>query len=284
MTIFTGDPKPAMRSKARLTITLDRGLLRQIDQMVDHLSIRNRSHAIELLLRKSMEVEIDTAVLLAGGIPKIPPPPLMLIGGKPLLLHMINHLVEYGISRIFILAGKDQAVFEKVTQNGSQLEAEINYVQETSPMGTAGAVKMIEAELAGAPFLVLNADVLTNINLADFIAFHQDEKSLATVAVKPRAAEHRYGKVLLKGNKVTAFRQPEDSEGISIVNTGVYLLQPEILGLIDQGKVVNFETDLFPKLADMGGLSAYFFQGVWFDISTPEMYQQAEDRWWSQER
>ena len=107
---------------------------------------------------------------------------------------------------------------------------------------------------------------------------------MATVAVKPRDAEHRYGKLLLKGNKITAFSQPEESDGISIVNTGVYLLQPEALGLIDTGQPANFETDLFPRLANMGELSAYFFQGVWFDISTPETYRQAEQRWWSQER
>lgn len=271
-----------MRSKARLTITLDRGLLRQIDQMVDRLAIRNRSHAIETLLRKSLVVQLDTAVLLAGGEPKNPLPPLQMIGGKPLVVHTVEHLVEFGFDRIFVLAGKNQPAFQEVLQDGKQMDAEVIYPPEPTPLGTAGAVKLIENEFSDAPFLVMNADVLTNINLADFIAFHQNEKSLATVAVKPRDAEHRYGKVLLKGNKVTAFSQPEESEGISIVNTGVYLLQPEVLGLVDEGQAAYFETGLFPKLAKMGELSAYFFQGVWFDISTPETYRQAEARWWSQ--
>jgi mannose-1-phosphate guanylyltransferase/phosphomannomutase len=273
-----------MRSKARLTITLDWSLLRQIDQMVDHMTIRNRSHAIETLLRQSLVVQLDTAVLLAGGKEKSPLPPLQSIGGKPLAVQMVEHLVTFGFDRIFVLAGKNQASFKEILQNGDTLDAEIHYVPEPTPMGTAGAVKLIESELSKAPFLVMNADVLTNINLADFISFHQEEESLVTVAVKPRDAEHRYGKVLLKGNKVTTFNQPEESEGISIVNTGVYLLQPEVLGLIEEGQVANFETDLFPKLANMGELSAYFFQGVWFDISTPETYHQAEKRWWSKER
>lgn len=272
-----------MRKKARLTITLDRSILRQIDQMVDHLSIRNRSHAIETLLRQSLVVRLDTAVLLAGGKPKDPLPPLQTIGGKPLIVQTIEHLVEFGFERIFVLGGQNQAAFQSVLGEGDQFEAEIHHVYEKTPLGTAGAVKQIEAELDG-PFLVMNADVLTNINLADFIAFHQEEQSMATVAVKPRDAEHRYGKLLLKGNKITAFSQPEESDGISIVNTGVYLLQPEALGLIDTGQPANFETDLFPRLANMGELSAYFFQGVWFDISTPETYRQAEQRWWSQER
>lgn len=272
-----------MRKKARLTITLDRGLLRQIDQMIDHLTIRNRSHAIETLLRQSLVMHLDTAVLLAGGKPKDPLPPLLEIGGKPLIAHTIEHLVEFGFERIFILAGQNCSAFEAALGNGKQFEAEIYCMDEETPMGTAGAVKQIEAEL-DRPFLVMNADVLTNINLADFTAFHQEEQALVTVAVKPRDAEYRYGKLLLKGNKITVFSRPEESEGISIVNTGVYLLQPEALGLIEEGQPASFETDLFPKLANMGALSAYFFQGVWFDISTPEMYRQAEQRWWSQER
>ena len=102
---------------------------------------------------------------------------------------------------------------------------------------------------------------------------------MATIAVKPRDAERQFGKVLLQGNRITHFLETERSEGISIINTGVYLLQPEVLHLIEPDQPSRFETDVFPKLAAMQELNAFFFQGIWFDISRPESYQSAQARW-----
>ncbi len=120
---------------------------------------------------------------------------------------------------------------------------------------------------------------MTNINLADFIEFHKHENTLATIAVKPREAERTYGKVLLQGNKITDFSETNQSEGISIVNTGVYLLQPDALKLIELDPPAHFEKDLFPKLAAIHELSAFIFQGIWFDISTSDSYRLAQARW-----
>jgi NDP-sugar pyrophosphorylase family protein len=157
--------------------------------------------------------------------------------------------------------------------------AEIHHVYEEEPLGTAGAVRAMESQLPREPFIVIHGDILTSIDLAEFIKFHKQEDTLATIAVKPRNAERKYGKVLMQGNRITDFSQTNQSEGISIVNTGVYLLQPESLRLIDSGKPVFFETDFFPKLAALNQLSAFVFQGVWFDISDPESYASAQARW-----
>jgi NDP-sugar pyrophosphorylase family protein len=127
--------------------------------------------------------------------------------------------------------------------------------------------------------LVIHGDILTDIDLAGFIRFHKQEGRMATIAVKPREAERRYGKVMLEGNRITQFLDSEQSEGISIVNTGVYLLQPETLRLIREGEPAYFERDLFPRLADIDELSAFIFQGVWFDISQERSYSLAKKRW-----
>jgi NDP-sugar pyrophosphorylase family protein len=146
-------------------------------------------------------------------------------------------------------------------------------------MGTAGALKAAEEYLAHGPFLVVHGDVLTNINLPDFVNFHNNEKRMATIAVKPRNAEPKYGKVMLQGNRITDFFDEDRSEGISIINTGVYLFEPELLSLLVEGQVAKLEKDVFPRLAEMGELSAFLFQGIWFDISEPENYSRAQDRW-----
>ena len=269
-----------MRSKARLTITLAKDILRQVDRMVDNQTIRNRSHAIEMLLRESLMSKVTTAVILAGGQNKDAPTAALLpIQDQQLILITLRHLISYGIRSIFLLAGDNEAAFRRAIGDGNFMGATIAFVREDRPLGTAGAVKSIVDQLEYEPFLVLHGDVLTNINLSDFIAFHKSENTLATIAVKPRDAERKYGKVMLQGNKIREFSETEDSAGISIVNTGVYLLQPEALKLIAAGEPAYFERDVFPKLAAINELSAFLFQGVWFDISTPDSYQLAQARW-----
>jgi mannose-1-phosphate guanylyltransferase/phosphomannomutase len=269
-----------MRSKARLTITLDKDLLKQVDQMIDQVKIRNRSHAIETILRESLNPEVSTAVILAGGKTFFKEHPALLhIDDRKLISITLEHLSSYGIRRIFLLTGHNSKAFREILGEGERFGARIFYVEEKQPLGTAGAVKSIEDQLKDESFLVIHADVLTNIDLAAFIDFYRQERTLATIAVKPRDAEKKYGKVLLQGNKITEFSETGRSEGISIINTGVYLLHPDVLKLIDHGTSAQFEIDVFPKLAALNELSAFLFQGIWFDISDSESYEGARTRW-----
>ena len=269
-----------MRRKQRLTITLTPDLVRQVDRLIDNRTIRSRSHAIEVLLRQSLTPTVETAVLLAGGpgeaddVPALSP-----IRGEALISLTIRHLMRAGIRAFVILAGTNEAAIREVLGEGSQLGVQIDYVREDVPLGTAGALKRAESLLSGGSFLMVHADVLTNIDIESFISFHMRENTLATIAVKPRQAERRYGKVLLEGNRIIEFIEQGDNQGISIVNTGVYLFRPEVLGLIDADGPTHLETDVFPRLAAMRELGAFLFQGIWFDVSTPENRGLAEARW-----
>ena len=270
-----------MRKKARLTITLSRDLLRQIDRMVDKHTVRSRSHAIETLLRQSLAPAVSTAVILAGGGRKENTlPPLARIDGQPLIRQQIEHLQGYGIRTFIILAGPHEEEIRRELGKGSRLDMTVVYVPEEAPLGTAGALKLAEPHLNGAPFfLVLHGDVLTDIDIADFVAFQQKENTLAGIAVKPRQAERNYGKVLLQGNRITDFLEHGQEESVSIINTGVYLLRPDVLTLLETRQPAKLETEIFPRLASMGELSAFFFQGIWFDISSPASYRLAQERW-----
>ena len=268
-----------MRLKSRLTITLSPDLLQQVDRMIDKESIRSRSHAIEVLLRQSLSPSVTTAVLLAGGRHKgVENPALEPIDGQALISRTVHHLQDFGIRSFIILAGRHRRKIEALMGAGERLGATLRYVTEKRPLGTAGALKRAERHLRSGPFLVVHGDVLTNMDIVSFVDFHFNENTLATIAVKPRNTEPNYGKVILQGNKIIDFREKSESQGIGIVNTGVYLFQPEVLDLIDEGKS-QLETDVFPKLARLGELSAFFFQGIWFDISTPKHHRMAEARW-----
>jgi mannose-1-phosphate guanylyltransferase/phosphomannomutase len=269
-----------MRSKSRLTITLSKDLLDQIDQTIDGKIVRNRSHAIEVLLEESLRPRVSTSVILAGGAhAENPPPPLRPVGSKPLLSNTLDLLKRHGIKVVYILSGNVPHVLREAVGETNHHGMVLQYVYEGKPLGTAGAVLAIAGELSSDPFLVIHGDVLTNINLSELIAFHKHENTLATIAVKPREAERKYGKVMLQGNRITEFLGKEVSEGMSIVNTGVYVIHPDALRLVHGKPPRYFEAHLFPRLAEIGELSAFMFQGIWFDISQEDSYQQALARW-----
>ncbi|HSG16287.1 MAG TPA: sugar phosphate nucleotidyltransferase [Anaerolineae bacterium] len=269
-----------MRSKTRLTITLPPELLAEVDRLIDGQRIRNRSHAIELLLREGLKPAVDTAVLLAGG-PSAggQVPALLPVKGQPLIIRTVNHLIAHGICSFVILAGGNEPRIREVLGEGSYLGAQIQYVGEASPLGTAGALKAAERYLMSAPFLVFHADILTDINVTDLVKFHAAQERTATIAVKPRQSGPGYGKVLLEGTEITAFISDVQDHDISIVSTGVYVFEPELLSHIGEGGGTNLETDVFPKLAGQGELSAFPFQGIWYDVSDAKKYELAKTRW-----
>ncbi|MGB3563269.1 MAG: sugar phosphate nucleotidyltransferase [Thermoanaerobaculia bacterium] len=269
-----------MRTKSRLTITLPPDLVQRLDRMIDHQTVRNRSHAIELLIRQGLMPEVTTAIVLAGGEHQgIGNPALAPVGGQALILLTLRHLVGFGIRNVLLLAGRSEPEIREVLGSGQGLGLTIQYLEEERPLGTAGALKSAEPHLPDSPVLVVHGDVLTDIDIGELITFHLSEGCLATMAVKPRNAEKECGQVMLQGNRITDFYDNGKEQGISIVNTGLYVLQPEVFGMIEEGKESRLETDVFPTLARMGELSAFFFQGIWYDIRNEENYQRAKARW-----
>ncbi len=269
-----------MRSKARLTITLPLDLLAEIDRSIDSRTVRNRSHAIEMLLRESLRPTVSNAVLLAGGHGDDKQPPALLpVQGQALIVKTINHLITYGIRSFIILAGRYETTIRELVGQNEYIGAKIHYLSEQEPLGTAGALKAAAPFLSDTPFIVFHSDILTDINVAEFIKFHFSQNKMASIAVKPRQAGPNYGKVMLEGSQITDFIPKGQGEGISIVNAGVYLFEPEILSLIGEKASTTLEIDVFPKLAKMGELGAFLFQGVWFDISRSQDYEAAQIRW-----
>jgi mannose-1-phosphate guanylyltransferase/phosphomannomutase len=185
-----------------------------------------------------------------------------------LLSQQIDHLKSYGITKVFICAGGFQSQIKEIFGDGSQMGVTIAFVSENKPMGTAGALKLAEGKLREEPFVVVHGDVLTDLNLREFIDFHLEEGSLATIGVKPRMGEKNYGQAFLHGNKIIRFLETGANQGISIVNTGLYVFSPEILERIPEGKKVKLESDIFPALAAERQLSAFIFQGNWNDVLT----------------
>lgn len=255
------------RKKERLTISLPKELLAILDKTIDGKEIRNRSHAIEHFLGQSLKPSMTTAVILAGKIKQAKiHPALTKIGGRFLLDISLEHLADSGIRTVYILAGIYREKLRVAIRQHSY-GMKIIWVDEKKPKGTGGALSLLKENIS-EPFLVFHGDILTNIPIQPFIDFHFHEQTLVTIAVKPRQSEPEYGQVSLEGNRIKEFSERDKGVGISIVNTGVYMMNPEIFSYLDEdSKPFKIEAKLFPKLAAINELSAFFFQGMWFDVS-----------------
>lgn len=273
--------------KERVTLTLERNILEKIDKSVDGGKVKNRSHAIEMLLRKAIGVDKPTkAFILAGGkgkrlrfLSKDTPKPLMQIKGKPIIQYNIELFKKYGIRDIIISVGYKADLIKKELGDGRKFGVNLTYVEEKNALGTAGPLKLARPFLKET-FIMCNADELKNIDLDDMFNFHQANKGLGTIALTSVQDPSAYGVALLNGNKIMTFVEKPSKENApsNLINAGLYILEPDVIDCIPDGFAM-LETDVFPKLASEENLYGYPFSGQWFDTGTPERFKFAEDKW-----
>lgn len=276
--------------RERITITIRKDILRQVDAQIDGTKLRNRSHAIESFVSKGLGSQLGTAFVLAGGkgLKMRPftyemPKSMIPVNGRPILEHILEQLRSHNIRSIVLLTGYLGQKIQDHFGDGSKFGVHIQYLHEEQPLGTAGALHAASQFINQQPFFLLHGDVLADINLTELAEFHEQHHRLATMALTSVSDPRAYGSVRLSGTKVVSFdEKPSDDPGVSrLVNAGVYVLDPGVLSLIPNrtNKPVFLEDGVFPALVERGQLTGYLFQGTWFDISTPETYERALKEW-----
>ncbi|MDP3964718.1 MAG: sugar phosphate nucleotidyltransferase [bacterium] len=273
--------------RSRLTITLRKDLLPQLDAIIDGEKIRNRSHAIEFILSQHLGPKIRQAVVLAGGqgVKMRPftyelPKTMIPVKGKPILQHILEQIRGVGITNIHVVIGRELG--EKITHHfgdGSKLGLNLTYHTEKNPAGTAGALRTVKEAING-PFLLYYGDVLANIDLNELIRFHKDSGSMMSATLTATDKFSDYGVVKLKGNKVVDFvEKPTTNKYLGLVNAGIFMVDPEVMDVLPDSTPASLEQDVLPKLAQRGMLAGYPFDGQWYDISTPEVYERVLKEW-----
>lgn len=270
----------------RVTITIKKDMLRRIDGMVDGRDVRNRSHAIENLLIKSLiKTGLDTALIMAGGegvhlrpITYEIPKSLIPIKGRPVLEHQINLLKKNGITNIVIAV---DYMNEKVMQHfgdGKKFGVDIKYVIEDKPMGTAGAIGLAKDYLDKS-FLFLNVDTLMDPNVSEMYEFHKRNKRLATVLLTTVGDPSSFGVVKMRGNEILKFvEKPNLSKAPSrLINAGLCIFDQSVVNLVPKRKTMIEE--LFGKLSKEEQLVGYLHDGVSFDVGTTQGYEKAIKEW-----
>lgn len=226
------------------------------------------------------------AVIMAGGsgtrlrpltchLPK----PMVPVVNKPMSEHIVNLLKKHGFNDIvFTLHYLPQAISDYFG-DGSDFGCNIRYsTEEGKPLGTAGCVKAIQ-DMLDETFIVISGDGLTDIDLSKALAYHKEMKSKATLILKRVENPLDYGVVITdKGGRIQRFvEKPGASEIFSdTVNTGIYILEPEVLLYVVMGREQDFSNDLFPLLLLRNEpMFGYVADGYWCDIGNLAVYRQA---------
>jgi D-glycero-D-manno-heptose 1,7-bisphosphate phosphatase len=220
------------------------------------------------------------AVILVGGrgtrlgaITQDCPKPLIDVGGRPFLDHLIGNLVRYGFTDILLLAGY---LAEQVTALESwavKLGCRIECIVEPSPAGTAGALLHARDHLA-EQFLLLNGDSFFDINYLDLCALPLSPQNTGAVALRRMSDTGRYGRAELSGDKLMAFSE-KTANSPGLINGGVYWLHKSVLEGISMSPA-SLETHVLPRLAKAGQLLGKSYDGFFIDIGIPEDLERAQ--------
>ena len=219
-----------------------------------------------------------TAVVMAGGLgmrlrplTKDLPKPMLPVGDKPLLEHVIDELRAAGIERLNISTHYKGHLIEEHFGDGSQFGMEIGYVDEETPLGTAGAIGLMEP--SDGPVLVINGDILTKLDYRSVLRFHEEHQADMTVGLRHHEYTVPFGVVQVEGVSVKGV--VEKPIKTFLVNAGIYLLGPLACARVPRGRRYDM-TDLIQDLVDEGRTVVGFpISEYWLDIGRLEDYQQA---------
>jgi mannose-1-phosphate guanylyltransferase/phosphomannomutase len=211
---------------------------------------------------------------LTGSMPK----PMIPLFNRPIMLHIVELLKKYDITDLVMLLYHQPFYIKNFFRDGSDFGVKISYVTPLTDMGTAGAVKAAQKHL-DERFLVISGDLLTDFNLKKVIDFHTENKARATITLTSVKDPLQFGVVITdKEKRITQFlEKPGWGEVISdTINTGIYILEPEVLKYIPEGENFDFSQDLFPlMLKKKDALFGVTAKGYWRDIGNTDSYREA---------
>jgi|OM-RGC.v1.007856230 NDP-sugar pyrophosphorylase family protein len=274
--------------KERITITLDTELLNQVDKRVDGTDIKNRSQEIEQILHEALGTKIpEKAVLLAGGkgtrlrpLTDTIPKALIDIHGKTITEHLFDLLKKYGIRDVTLSVGYIKDKIKDYFQDGSKFGVNISYIEETKALGTAGPLRLAKSSLKDS-FICSNGDELKKINIPRMFRLHKRKNALVTIALTTVDDPTQYGVARLSGSRILEFVEKPKKENApsNLINSGFYIIEPEVLDMIPDNKFCMLEKDVFPKLAEQGRLRGFPFAGQWYDTGSMERLERARKLW-----
>jgi len=206
------------------------------------------------------------------------PKPMVPVVGKPCMEHILELLSRHGFEDVIVTVAFLPQAIRSYFGGGDALGIDISYSVEESPLGTAGSVRLAADQLE-EPFLVISGDALCDLDLAKLVDFHRETEAAVTIGLKSVPNPLEFGIVVTDADgRVERFlEKPSWSQVFSdTINTGIYVLDPEVLRHVPTDRPYDFSKELFPLLLEMGRpIYGYVMDGYWQDIGNLDQYRQA---------
>jgi NDP-sugar pyrophosphorylase family protein len=262
-------PKTASVGETREAV-----LARMRQLSIRHLPIVDKDGALieletldDILLPAKLQNEV---VIMAGGLgtrlaplTNDCPKPMLTVGGRPILETVLANLIEYGFQNFSISVNYKAEVITDHFGDGSKWGVRINYLRETKPLGTAGALSLL-GKISDLPVILTNGDILTKVNFKHLMDFHLSQSSEATMCVREYQHQVPYGVVRVDDYHIMEIL--EKPTQTFFVNAGIYVLNPAILELLPAGERMDMP-DLFKKALELSRPHAVFpIREYWIDV------------------
>src|SRR5450755_2671691 len=208
------------------------------------------------------------------------PKPLLPVANRPIMEHVLRLLKRHGFSDTVVTVQFLAALVRNYFADGEDFGINLQYATEEMPLGTAGSVRNAQDALRDEPFVVISGDALTDIDLTAMVRFHKEQGALVTVGLTRVPDPLEFGIVIAdEDGRIQRFlEKPTWGQVFSdTVNTGIYVMEPEVLAEVMAGESVDWSGDVFPSLLKRGApLFGYISDGYWEDVGNLESYLKAQ--------
>lgn len=206
-----------------------------------------------------------------GGLTKDTPKPMLKVGAKPMIEHIIDMFVSHGFTKFMLSVNYKAEVIKDYFGNGSKFGIEVKYLEEKKRLGTGGALSLIDIEL-NEPFFVTNGDVLSSLDYEELLSYHKKQNSTATMCIRKDSYQIPYGVIEIDDeNNIKVMKEKPIKE--FYINTGIYVLNPEVLNHVPKDEFFDLPS-LFDVLKNKNHSTKSFeITDYWIDMGKPSDYE-----------
>lgn len=220
-------------------------------------------------------------VIMAGGLgtrlgelTKDTPKPMLKVGAKPMVEHIIDMFVSHGFTKFMLSVNFKAEVIKEYFGDGSKFGIEVKYLEEKKRLGTGGALSLIDTEL-NEPFFVTNGDVLSSLDYEKLLNFHKEQNTTATMCIRKDSYQIPYGVIEIdEENNIKAMKEKPIKE--FFINTGIYVLEPKVLEFVPKNEFFDLPS-LFDVLKTDGKvIKSFEITDYWIDMGKPSDYEKVQ--------
>ena len=202
------------------------------------------------------------------------PKPMLKIAGKPILEIIIEKFIDAGFRRFYISTHFLPEVIKEYFKDGSHMGINIKYLHEEVPLGTGGAISMLPSDEINEPFIMINGDVVTNVNLEKLLDFHTENNSLATVCARQFDQQVPYG--VINHDKLNITSITEKPINSYLVNAGIYVLDRDILNFVRKKELIDMPDVIEKAINKKYKVSVFPIHEYWLDVGQKNDFSQAD--------